>query len=231
MFITKKELLKETGISYGQLYRWKREGLIPEEWFIKQSAFTGQETVFPRNQILNRIKAIQEMKNKYSLEELAKILSPEIADRYFTTDDLKIITEINSNLIPAFVQGFEKNNFTFMEVLIMIALSDVKANTDISRGQIIEIVEGLKDHLPKMKSTGYILILFDREKDYYATIYEEQSQVFIDNRLKVIKQIHLNDISNLLKLKYRKSFNFKFDEADESVTMDISQNGIGVHPV
>lgn len=231
LFITKKDLLKETGISYGQLYRWKREGLIPEEWFIKQSAFTGQETVFPKKQILNRIKAIQEMKNKYSLEELAKILSPEIADRYFTTEDLKIITEINSNLIPAFVQGFEKNNFTFMEVLIMIALSDVKANEDISRGQIIEIVEGLKDHLPKMKSTGYILILFDRERDYYATIYEEQAQVFIDSRLKVLKQIYLNDISNLLKLKYRKSFNFKFDEVDEITTMDISQNGIGVHPV
>ncbi|MCL2486473.1 MAG: YhbD family protein, partial [Oscillospiraceae bacterium] len=31
--ISKKDLLEFTGISYGQLYRWKREGLIPEEWF------------------------------------------------------------------------------------------------------------------------------------------------------------------------------------------------------
>ena len=36
MLISKKDLLAETGISYGQLYRWKREQLIPEEWFIKQ---------------------------------------------------------------------------------------------------------------------------------------------------------------------------------------------------
>ena len=42
MLISKKDLLNETGISYGQLYRWKREGLIPEEWFIKQPSFTGQ---------------------------------------------------------------------------------------------------------------------------------------------------------------------------------------------
>lgn len=42
--ISKKELLDETGISYGQLYRWKRKQLIPEEWFIRKSTFTGQET-------------------------------------------------------------------------------------------------------------------------------------------------------------------------------------------
>ena len=42
--ISKKDLLIQTNISYGQLYRWKREGLIPEEWFIKKSVSTGQET-------------------------------------------------------------------------------------------------------------------------------------------------------------------------------------------
>ncbi len=29
--ISKRELLELTGISYGQLYRWKRKNLIPEE--------------------------------------------------------------------------------------------------------------------------------------------------------------------------------------------------------
>ncbi len=231
MLITKKELLNETGISYGQLYRWKREGLIPEEWFIKQPSFTGQETVFPRNKILNRIKAIQELKDKYSLDELAKILSPEVAERYFTTEDLKVIDEIKDNLIPAFVQAFQKNNFSFIEVLIMIALSEFKENSDISRGQLMEIVEGLKDYLPRMKSTGYILILFDRQKDYYATIYEEQAQVYIDSRLCIVKEIHINDLSNLLKLKYRNSFNFKFDQEEESNTAQFSTEGMGVNMI
>ena len=44
--ISKKELLELTGISYGQLYRWKRKGLIPEDWFIRKSTYTGQETFF-----------------------------------------------------------------------------------------------------------------------------------------------------------------------------------------
>ena len=231
MFITKKDLLNETGISYGQLYRWKREGLIPEEWFIKQPSFTGQETVFPRKQILNRIKAIQELKDKYSLEELAKILSPEVAERYFTTEDLKVIEEIKDNLIPAFVQGFQKSNFLFVEVLIMIALSEFMDHSDISRGQLIEIVEGLKDYLPKMKSTGYILILFDRAKDYYATIYEEQAQVYIDRRLSIVKEIHLNELSNQLKLKYHNSFNFRFDNEAEDGIMRFNLDGAEVNPI
>jgi len=73
--ISKKDLLIETGISYGQLYRWKREGLIPEDWFIKQSAFTGQETFFPRAEILARIQSILAMKDNHSLGEVANILA------------------------------------------------------------------------------------------------------------------------------------------------------------
>ena len=56
--ISKKELLQVAGISYGQLYRWKRTGLIPEDWFQRKSTFTGQETFFPRDKVLARIEKI-----------------------------------------------------------------------------------------------------------------------------------------------------------------------------
>jgi len=52
--ISKKDLLTEMDISYGQLYRWKRKKLIPEEWFMKKSTYTGHETFFPRERILER---------------------------------------------------------------------------------------------------------------------------------------------------------------------------------
>ena len=51
VYITKKELLEQMNISYGQLYRWKRLGLIPESWFIKKPSSTGQETILPRKKI------------------------------------------------------------------------------------------------------------------------------------------------------------------------------------
>ncbi|MBX6353651.1 MAG: YhbD family protein [Thermoflavifilum sp.] len=74
--ISKKELLDLTGISYGQLYRWKRKRLIPEEWFIRKSTFTGQETFFPRDKILARIELIRNMKEDLSLDEIATKVSP-----------------------------------------------------------------------------------------------------------------------------------------------------------
>lgn len=70
--ISKKDLLVETGISYGQLYRWKRKGLIPESWFIRRSTFTGQETFFPRSAILERVQWIQGAKNDAALDELVE---------------------------------------------------------------------------------------------------------------------------------------------------------------
>lgn len=75
--ISKKELLELYGISYGALYRWKRKGLIPEEWFIKKSTVTGQETFFPRKLICERMELIQKQKDETSLEELSKQFSSE----------------------------------------------------------------------------------------------------------------------------------------------------------
>ena len=56
--ISKKDLLTRYGISYGALYRWKRKGLIPDEWFIKKSTVTGQETFFPEKLICERVEMI-----------------------------------------------------------------------------------------------------------------------------------------------------------------------------
>ena len=71
-YITKKDLLEQMNISYGQLYRWKRLGLIPESWFIKKPSSTGQETILPRKKIIKRIQDIQAQMEKYSLEQLVE---------------------------------------------------------------------------------------------------------------------------------------------------------------
>ncbi len=75
--ISKKKLLEKYGISYGALYRWKRKGLIPDEWFIKKSTVTGQETFFPEELITKRVETILSMKDEVLLDELAKKLSGE----------------------------------------------------------------------------------------------------------------------------------------------------------
>lgn len=85
--ISKKEVLRLTGISYGQLYRWKRMGLIPEAWFIRRSTFTGQETFFPKEKILRRIEEILRLKEEKPLEELVKLLAPEVIPTEVTYPD------------------------------------------------------------------------------------------------------------------------------------------------
>lgn len=85
--ISKKELLDETGISYGQLYRWKRKGLIPEDWFIKKSSFTGQETYFPKLKVLSRIEKIKSMKEDVSLDDLADVFTPTLNDTALSREE------------------------------------------------------------------------------------------------------------------------------------------------
>lgn len=73
--ISKKDLLQKYKISYGALYRWKRKALIPEEWFIKKSTITGQETFFPKDLVCKRVELILETKEDTLLDELAKKLN------------------------------------------------------------------------------------------------------------------------------------------------------------
>lgn len=75
--ISKKKLLEKYSISYGALYRWKRKGLIPEEWFVKRSTSTGQETFFPKDLVCERVELIIVTKEDALLDDLARRLSGE----------------------------------------------------------------------------------------------------------------------------------------------------------
>ena len=102
--LSKKELLERYGISYGALYRWKRKGLIPEDWFIKKSTVTGQETFFHKTLICERVELIMGQKEDLSLDELAGQINQNAqkqavltiktvyGDRAFSLSDIQAIT-------------------------------------------------------------------------------------------------------------------------------------------
>ena len=91
--ISKKELLERYGISYGALYRWKRKGLIPDEWFIKRATTTGQETFFPERMICQRVETILAKKEDVLLDELAKELSGEAQNKEYLILDTEFGTK------------------------------------------------------------------------------------------------------------------------------------------
>ncbi len=107
--VSKKQLLEKYSISYGALYRWKRKGLIPEEWFIKKSTSTGQETFFPKDLIFERVEMIISKKEDVLLDELAEKISGEeennakivietvFGEKSFRIKDIKSIKRILEN--------------------------------------------------------------------------------------------------------------------------------------
>ena len=121
--ISKKELLERYGISYGALYRWKRKGLIPDEWFIKKSTVTGQETFFPENLVCERVELIISKKEDVLLDELAKelsceesknefiVLNTEFGEKSFRLCDVKGISIIDKNGEVTDIFELIKSNF------------------------------------------------------------------------------------------------------------------------
>ena len=48
----------------------------------------------------------------------------------------------------------------------------------------------------------------------YVLLKKEGSDVFVDDALCVVRSIHLNELNNAIKLKYKETFQFTFDEEE-----------------
>ncbi len=214
MEISKKELLKVTGISYGQLYRWKREGLIPEAWFVKRSSPTGQETYFPKNKIIKRVQTIQRLKDQYSLDELAKFLTPEVSNRLFSEDDLEQFEELDVEIAASFMDILNKDNFVYVEVLIMISLSKLKKEQICSESDLSRMISFLSGQMNKLHRNDYIIYIYEIQNKMVAILQSEESEVYIDEVFQLRYSVRLNDISNEIKIKYKDLFNFTFEEEE-----------------
>lgn len=124
--ISKKELLEKYSISYGALYRWKRKGLIPEDWFIKKATVTGQETFFPKALICERVELILNQKEDFSLDYLSRQFSEEAEEKSFL-----ILNTV-----------FGEKRFNFSDIRSIIIESGNGEKTDITK-------EILKDYNTK----------------------------------------------------------------------------------
>ncbi len=206
MLISKKDLLAITGISYGQLYRWKRERLIPEEWFMKRSSYTGQETFFPREQILSRIQTILELKDQYTLEELAKMLSPEVAVLGYGEAQVKEITEIKEELLNLIRDKYQKERYDYADILLLVAYSRLEKEFEIPMVQRDMIISNLVNRDLVFSMEGIVLLLLSHQSEYFILMVKEHMPYLLDERFEVLSKISLNNISNEMKLKYQSMF-------------------------
>jgi len=153
--ISKKEVLEQMGISYGQLYRWKRKGLIPETWFIRRSTFTGQETFFPKDKIVERIGRIKDMKGEHALDDLAEVISEHVnAKLQIAFGKLKQVGWFDEELIR--FSGISENERGTLSLRDALRLAVLKKLRRSSRDEEIELASRTLDHV--IAKTGMDLI-------------------------------------------------------------------------
>ncbi len=185
--ISKKELLKEMNISYGQLYRWKREGLIPDEWFNKQAVATGQETYFKRNLIIPRIQKIIELKDHYQIEELKAFFTPHIKGRIYEIRELVVIDEIDPIILKMYAH--ERKQLNLFDVIIIFIFSTNTNYLDYHNYRDYDFSK-----IDNLNATFYIVEIENR---YLFMIGEA---LVLDPQIKIIKAIKFEEIIKKIAL-------------------------------
>lgn len=144
--ITKKELLELTGISYGALYRWKRMQLLPDDWFIRRSTFTGHETFFPREKVLQRVQEIQELKSRMSLEEIAAYYQPGVpAEVSMTPAEAGEAGIAVPPIINQYLALRPLETFAYEDLLGLYIFSELLKEGQLSRDEAFEAARAAAD--------------------------------------------------------------------------------------
>jgi DNA-binding transcriptional MerR regulator len=200
--ISKKELLDLTGISYGQLYRWKRKNLIPEDWFIRKSTFTGQETFFPRDKILDRIEKIKHMKDDLSLDELANMFSPHLMDTALNQEEL-----LSRNIVSSIsIQQYMKHRgnpgvFTFDHILFMYLLDQLLKNGEVSLDEGKLLLQVLGDHFSTFQGRECELIFIRKMGIPLFLLVSVPNELYFDSDTRVITRLSISTCIEELKVK------------------------------
>ncbi len=198
--ISKKELLELTGISYGQLYRWKRKKLIPEEWFIRKSTFTGQETFFPRDKVLARIEKIKNMKEDLSLDEIAELLSPLPIPRSVKRSEVAGL--VSETTLRWFTEKYgDPEEWEFGRVLSLYVLDRLVKTGEISlaEGETLYGLLGKTEGMGGEK--GCELIFFRKMGVSGFALIEAGQDIRFDDQVKIPVRLQLSQLSEELKIK------------------------------
>jgi hypothetical protein len=190
--ISKKELLELTEISYGQLYRWKRKNLIPEDWFIKKSTFTGQETFFPKAQIIEKIK---NMKGDLSLDDLANMLSPNLTEVVLERNMVKERDIVSDVTLDFYIQVHgETEKFIFEEILFLYILDKMFKSEKIGYEDGKMVLKLLKNHYSKFKGKNSELIFFRKLGISSCCLVSQVGDIYFEDNVKIIDTLNISGL-------------------------------------
>lgn len=198
-YITKKQLLELTNISYGQLYRWKRLGLIPESWFIKRAAVTGQETVLPRKKSVARINKILQLMKSYSIEQLVEKLAFNKDQPVITFEELYQLPYLDTQQVNAIGNYFKSESYTATQLVMIISMANV---SDVARLNTRQFVDLLRFALPvadKIQKIEVRCLVFAAGGDYHLAIIDNGQSPIFDDGLRLLGNYNFETIWEKLK--------------------------------
>ncbi|MGL5766922.1 MAG: DUF4004 family protein [Sarcina sp.] len=192
--ISKKELLDLTGISYGQLYRWKRKNIIPEDWFIKKSVSTGQETFLPYDKVLERIKIILEAKDTKSLDELAQMFSSEIKVQNIRKEYLIDRNIFSEMVVDKFEEMLSTGSlYSGRELLLLEIFNELIIEGSLNVNEIKSIILSIKDGYDGIGDGDYIIIKRKLGVMFYY-LSKTENDIFKDDLAKIIFRIDFDKV-------------------------------------
>lgn len=200
--ISKKDLLTEMDISYGQLYRWKRKKLIPEEWFMKKSTYTGHETFFPKEKILERIQQILNMKDGASLDDLADKFSSDIPEELMRKkEDLIGLGVLHTEIIRLYEEIFKgKEEYNFQDILYMYISEDLLHQGNISVEDLSRILKMLSDQYENIKDKDPALSVY-RRFGVTVSLLHKSGEIFYSDQAPIVDNYSIRGALEKLKLK------------------------------
>lgn len=200
--ISKRELLDLTGISYGQLYRWKRKNLIPEVWFIRKSTFTGQETFFPRDKILQRIDKIKDMKEDLSLDDIAEVFSPSMSNILLNKDDLIKCNIVSKTSLDLYTQLYgNKYTFPFDKILFMAVVDKFLETGGISLDEGKLISENLESDYKNFQGKDCDLVFIRKLGISTCFLISIPNEIYFERSAKIVERVNLSGLIEELTSK------------------------------
>ncbi len=200
--ISKKELLELTGISYGQLYRWKRKNLIPEDWFIRKSTFTGQETFFPKDKILARIAKIKDMKEDLSLDDLADIFSPNLSEIALGGQELLDRGIVSRAALDLHIERHGAlERFAFEQILFMYVLDKLLQSGGISLDEGKIVFQALEEHYASFAGRNCDLLFVRKLGVSTCCLMSSPCDIYFESGARLVSRLNLTGCIEELKLK------------------------------
>ncbi|MDZ4168620.1 MAG: YhbD family protein [Coriobacteriia bacterium] len=198
--ISKKDLLAQTGISYGQLYRWKRKGLIPEEWFVKKSTFTGQETFFPRDKMVARVERILSMKDEdISLDDIADVVTPDLSGVSLSAEEAVqhgVVSEPAARIFAA--AHPDVTALRYGELLSAFVVDGLLKTGDVSIDEGAMVLAALEEGLPSFEGREADVIVARKMGVAFVLLVSSSAEMCLESATKVVVRMNLQERTEAL---------------------------------